>query len=148
MKKIKNFQDYSVNELSKDLIDRTANIMTSRNQPNRAKKLIDTYNDTNYDFKQFINKPIFDDEYIINIKIQKDNDTGKNQIILYISNRQQYNTSNHSICYSIDEDKYLWLPHKSRVSRKDVRLLGKIAAIVNPDTQYKTGTGDIEVGDY
>ena len=141
MKKIKNFKDYSVNELSKELIDRTADIMKSKGQPKRAKNLLDTYNDANYDFSQFKNMPIFDDLHVGDIYIDNDD----NVISIDIETED---SANYTINYDIENDKYLGLPSKNKISRKDVRLLGKIAAVINPNTQYKTGTGDIAINNY
>lgn len=146
--KIKKFGE--LNELSKELIDRTSDAMFSRGQKTRAKKLVNTYNEANYDFKSFIGKPLFKNEYILNIKIDKEDHSGKEYdvILIYYSNNQEFNRSHGTTSYYINEDKWVGLPHKHEVTRQDARLLGKIAAIVNPDTKYLKGPGDIQIGEY
>lgn len=150
MKKLKTFSE--LNELSRELIDRTSDAMYSRGQKTRAKKLVNTYNETNYNFKSFIGKSLFKNEFVINIVIDKEeyNDQFSNKEIIkvYTSNKQEFNTSHGTVVYYIDEDKWVGLPHKNEIGRQDVRLLSKIAAVVNPDTKYLKGTGDIQVGEY
>lgn len=148
MKKLKTFKE--LNELSKELIDKTSDAMISKGQPRRAKNLVDTYNKTNYKFDQFIDKQLFNKEFIGNIKIEKTTHKDKSfdVIEVYVSNRQEFNTSHGTLVYYINEDKWVGLPHKNYITRQDVRTLGKIAAVVNPDTKYLKGTGDIEVGEY
>jgi hypothetical protein len=139
-----------VEELSRELIDRTSDAMISRNQHRRANRLLHSYFDANYDFKPFVGKSIFRDEFVINIKMDEENikDTKLEVIKIYISNNTEFNTSHHTMIYYINEDKWEGFPHKSNISRQDVRLLGKIAAVVNPETKYKTGTADVEIGEY
>ena len=148
MKKLKTFGE--LNEISKELIDKTSDAMISKGQHRRATRLVNTYNDTHYDLKQFKGKSIFDGEFIVNIRMSKESYGEKqhNVITLNISNNKEYNTSHSTVVYDIDNDTYMGLPHKRNISRQDVRLLGKIASIINPDTQYKKGTGNIEIGEY
>lgn len=139
-----------LNELSKGLITRASDLMASRGQNKRADNLIKSYNKVNYDFSPFIGKPLFEDEFAINIIIDKDRHGDKytDVITIYVSNKKEFNTSHHQVTYYIDQDKWVGLPYKGRVSRKDARMLGKIAEVVNPDTKYKNGAGDIEIGEY
>jgi hypothetical protein len=139
-----------VEELSRELINRTSDAMISKGQNRRARNLIHTYYDANYDFKTFIDKSLFKDEFIGNIVIDEEEHCGKyvEVIKVYYSNNQEFNTSHGNIVYYIDEDKWVGIPHKNNVSRQDARLLGKIATVVNPDTKYKNGTADIEIENY
>lgn len=148
MKKLKTFSE--LNELSRELIDKASDAMISKGQHKRASRLFNTYNEANYNFKPFIGKPLFEKEYIVNIKIDKEEHSGQKYdvILIYYSNNQEFNTSHGTALYYINEDKWVGLPHKHNVTRQDARLLGKIAAVVNPDTKYLKGTGDIQVGEY
>ena len=157
MKKIKKFDNF-LNEISREAIDRTSDAMISRGQSRRAKKLVTTYNETNYDFSEFIGRELFGN-IIKSIRVIDNDDVtprGSNIFVankkenerleIYLSNNQEYNRSSQTIQYDIINDKYLYLPGK--ISRKDVRLLGKIAQVVNPDTKYINSTGGIKVDEY
>jgi hypothetical protein len=148
MKHLKQFDE--LNELSRELIYRASDAMIDKGQHKRAARLFNTYNKKNYKFDQFIDKPLFDGEFIINIEIKKEpfRNTEVDVINVRLSNKQEFNTTHGSIYYYIDEDKWIGLPHKNNVSRQDARLLAKIAAVVNPETKYLKGTGDIEIGMY
>jgi len=117
MKKLKTFTQ--LNELSKELIDKASNAMISRGQGRRASKLVNTYNDVHYDFKQFVGKPIFKGEFIRNIGMSTEafGDKRKDVIKLFISNNQEYNTSQSTVIYFIEDDEYRYLPHKGNVTR-------------------------------
>ena len=97
-----------------------------------------------------LSNTLFEKEFIVNIKIDKEEHSGKKYdvILIYYSNNQEFNTSHGTTLYYINEDKWVGLPHKNEVTRQDTRLLGKIAAVVNTDTKYLKGTGDIEIGGY
>ncbi len=146
MKNLKTFESFKINEISSELKDRTINKMKSLGHNNRAEKLDKQYNNINYNFDNFINKQLFGKDFIDSIEIKNVRD--KKCVYISLSNRQEYNTSHYNILYFIKDDTYHYLPNKNNISRKDVRLLSKIASIVNPNTKYLTGTGDIEINDY
>jgi hypothetical protein len=85
---------------------------------------------------------IFSNE-ITNIK--KEEGHGKELLEITLS---RY--GNTAIYYDILNDEYLVGNEKFEmfISRKEARLLGKIAATVNPDTQYIKGTGDFRIKGY
>ena len=152
MKKIKKFGNF-INEISRELVDRTSDAMIDRGQNKRAKTLITNYNNANYNFDDFIGKELFGDHIkririIDSIKVgdEKFNKKENEQIEIFLSNNREYNTSSSTINYDILNDEYLYLPNN--ISRRDVRLLGKIAQVMNPDTKYLKGTDGIKIIGY
>jgi len=157
MKKIRKFENF-VNEISRELVDRASDAMIDRGQSTRAKTLVTDYNNVNYNFDDFVGKELFGD-YITRIRIidyddvtargidthianKKENE----RLEIYLSNNEQYNRSSSTVQYDILNDEYLYLPND--ISRRDVRLLGKIAQVMNPDTKYLKGTGGIKIMGY
>jgi len=53
MKKLKTFSE--LNELSRELINRTSDAMISRGQNRRARNLVNSYNDANFILYVFLN---------------------------------------------------------------------------------------------
>jgi hypothetical protein len=144
---MKYLKKYKLFEISSELKDRAVNKMKSLGYSNRATNLDKLYNNINYNFDEFIGKKLFNtDEFILNIEVKNTRD--KKNITINLSNKRQYNTSNSSIMYLIDDDKYIYLPNENYISRKDVRLLSKIASVVNPNNKYLNGVGDIKINKY
>jgi predicted RNA-binding protein YlqC (UPF0109 family) len=159
MKKIKKFDNF-LNEISRELVDRASDAMIDRGQSKRARNLVTDYNNVNYNFDKFIGRELFG-ETINSIRIidygddftrydreenHLANKVENERLEIYLSNNEQYNRSSSTLHYDILNDKFLYLPNN--ISRKDVRLLGKIAQVVNTDTKYLKGTGDIKVIGY
>ena len=145
MKSIKLFEEF-INELSGALINRTVDTMKSKGQYNRADNLIKTLYD------KFIHNELCGGE-IINIskKIISKFFNPREYLEITISYNKKWmnNGEDYHIKYYFDEDK-LYLPDKYgvKISRKDVRLLSNIISLINPNTKYKTGTGDIKISEY
>jgi hypothetical protein len=143
MENLKLFEEF-INELSSDIINKTADVMKSKGQYNRADELIKKMYD------KFINNELCGGE-IINIS-KKTSKIFKNEyleIVVSFDRKWFNNGKDYYIKYDINKDK-LDLPNKYgvKISRKDVRLLSNIIVLINPNTQYKNGTGDIKITDY
>lgn len=156
MKNIKKFDNF-LNEISRELVDRTSDTMIDRGQNKRAKNLVKDYNTINYNFDDFIGKELFGDiigsiriiDYDNNTargRVHKANKKENERLEIYLNNDSQYNRHSSNIQYDILNDEYLYLPND--INRKDVRLLGKIAQVMNPDTKYLKGTGGIKITGY
>jgi hypothetical protein len=145
--KIKLFEDFII-ELSRDTILSAAKKMDTLKQYDRSNNIL-----KNGLFSEFIGSELCSGQIKDIFKkseksIFKSNVDYLNIVIDY--NRKYINNSkDYTIKYEINKDKLI-IPkaYGVKVERKDVRILSKIISIINPDTQYKTGVGDIKVIKY
>lgn len=155
MKRIKLFDNFNkINEISTELVRKTAKKMGEYGQFNRGKKLINDYyySDIRKIFKadDKFGKNKFGVEYYIGcwdieegdflvpvIYLYKNKDDDGDKPIRYYSYTDEF---------SFDHSKF----DKNQIilNRQEARKLCELAKIFNPNTKYATGTKDLPVEDY
>jgi len=131
-------QQQPVDEISSDLFKKAINMTKDRGQDYRTTKLGRTF------FSEFTRKPLFDG--IINDIIVNNPQQGNyRNVSIEILPNGQGGKSIFYVYYDIDKDHY---ELDYSISRKDARTLSLIAAKINPQTQYKNGTGDFKIKEY
>ena len=131
-----------INEISPELQQRAIKGMQDRGHEDRATKW-----DKHYaikDLEQFKELPIFDGYIIYGF----DKDPKTNTIVIHYGSprSQQFNRTQGRIDYDNNADKYYGV--SMAISRKDARILGKIAQTVNPETKYGKGGDDFKIKGY
>jgi hypothetical protein len=161
MKNIKTFNQLF--ELSNELINRVSDKMIAKGQINRANDLKKPKNKKSISiYDEFIGKILFQGVYTLSelpesvtelkgyeiSNIERKELKGNETLEIDLIDKDDSSSvpETDKLCYDILNDKYLnfW----RYISRKDARLLGKIAAKVNPNTQYIRGTGDFRIRNY
>tara|TARA_R110000772_G_scaffold17946_3_gene49953 strand:+ start:118078 stop:118578 length:501 start_codon:yes stop_codon:yes gene_type:complete len=134
--KIKRLDEGGLNELSPETKASAMGKMRDKGQTKRADNLylqnlqkfvgVDIYD--NFKIKGFRNQEYSENKSDGAIFIDLENANDSNQITYYT--KMDY----YDFAYEI--------------SRRDARLLSKIALTINPETQYRNGTGDFKIKGY
>jgi hypothetical protein len=131
-------QQQPVDEISSDLFKKAIGMTKDRGQDNRTNKLGRTF------FTEFTSKPLFGGT-ISDIIVNNPQQGNYSNVSIEILPTAQSGQNLFYIYYDIDKDHYeLDYP----ISRKDARTLSLIAAKINPQTQYRNGTGDFKIREY
>jgi hypothetical protein len=145
--KIKLFEDF-ITELSSDTILSAARKMDDLKQNNRSNKLL-----KNSVFSEFIDSELCLGKIKdISKKSEKSifkSDTDYLNIVIDYNRKWMNNSKDYTIKYDINKDKLI-IPkaYGVEVTRKDARILSKIVSVINPNSQYKNGVGDITITHY
>lgn len=124
-------------ELSPETRKQALDKMRSKGQTDRADKWEKHH--ALKDLKKFEGKPYNDEFTVQSFSLENGN------IVIHLGSR---NSSSNAI-YDVKKDTYVQTPGPDgKITRKTARLLSLIAKEVNPDTQYKNGTGDFKIQGY
>lgn len=172
MKRIKLFENFNkINEISTELVRKTAKKMGEYGQLNRGKKLIN--NQYYYDIKKIFKindkfgKNKLEAEYYIGYWEIEEGDYGLVPVI-FLYKKSRFNM-NHQTEYEYSsmasEKDYKTIKYFSTtdefsfdsskfdknsiiLNRQEARKLCELAKLFNPNTKYATGTKDLPVEDY
>jgi hypothetical protein len=153
-KSIKKFSQFAneqkLNEISSDLFKKAIDIAKDQENIHRTEKLGTIY------FNEFIGKTIFEYGIIedINMFAYKFCKDELVSLLIKFEDIEKYKQMNPKdkhinskdkiwINYDIDND--LWLNIDWKISRKDSRILGKIAEKINPNTKYKESSRHFDI---
>lgn len=131
-----------ISELSPETRQSAIQKMKDKGQDRRADKWTQHYGTKNLEkFKG----TTFLDQNGTEYEIRHFKVDGDKLLISFITPNRQYNVGSGTFTYNIKTDTYNihWA-----LPRKTVRTLSTIAQAVNPETQYKSGTGDFKVKEY
>ena len=132
-----------IKEISPELRQSAISKMKDRGQERRAEKWTQHYGTKDLDkFKDREFTTINGENLVIySFRIEDPNTLH----ISYGSPRnKEFNRTQGTLVYNIKKDYF----NIENVTRKTARLLGLIAATVNPNTKYKNGTGDFNIQGY
>jgi len=142
--KIKRVNESELDEISTDMRQRAIDSMKNKGQERRADKWTQHYGTK--DLKKFEETEFELNERKSIIYAFKIN--GDSLDISYGSPRnQQFNNHSGSLEYIISADKYRG-EDRMRMPRKTARLFALIASTVNPNTKFKSGTGEFKINNY
>lgn len=153
MKRIKLFKNFDkVNEISNELVRKTAKKMGEYGQNSRGQRLLDKH----FDIGKIFNKgekfgknkretqyyieysKIEEGYFLVPIISLYNDDIGGNKCIRYYSYTDEF---------TFDSSKFDKISNIV-LNKKEVRMLCKLAKMFNPNTKYSSGTKDLPVEDY
>jgi hypothetical protein len=133
----------TLSEISPELFKKAMDVSNKKTQQKRYDNPKVTGNNTRLErmgrtyFRNFIGKELLNGK-IIDAKVS--NTTGNDYVVIIIERPEEsgYGRMQRSpIKYSIDKDLFAGEVVNMPMTRRDARLLGQIAATINPETKYK-----------